>query len=64
MYRTPRSLDEIEVITGETSVGKELVAQTIHFGGPWAAKSLAHLLPQISQAQFMSTGCAKKGQVV
>ena len=42
------------LITGETGVGKGLVAQAIHFGGAWASKSLAHLLSQISQVQFMN----------
>ena len=49
------------LIIGETGVGKEWVVQTIHFEGPWTSKSLANVLPQISQVQFMNTGYAKNG---
>ena len=50
------------LITGETGVGKELVAQTIHFEGPWTSKSLVNVLPQISQVQFLNTGYAKNSR--
>jgi transcriptional regulator with GAF, ATPase, and Fis domain len=37
------------LITGETGVGKGLVAQAIHFGGAWASKSLANVLRKLAK---------------